>query len=591
MIGFHTDIKHIDKYTYKYPLQVFLGSPFSYMNTYSYKDYFLKKTPNKIYIHSKYTGNICKPKPTKVFNNIKNELEFLDNNLNMKNSGTILHLSKKHGVDHQSSLDIVVTNLNKILNEVKNSKNYIILETSNIVNHLGATIEDFEYIYKNIEKKNKIKFCIDTAHIFNTFYDISTLQGIISYFEKFNRYIDISNIVCIHLNDSLGGLYLSERKHIPITKGNVFKDPGHENLIFIKTIAKIFNIDIILERSVIKTDIEYDEISKEIDIFNKISTDKYNTDTVLDILLNKKIIYYLNEYRNIYETIGDKKYYAYVKAGASLVNNHVNHKWENNKIIDGDSDILKKYNKINNIGESISEKILHIIKKNYSDLENLKKQSNYYTYKFFDKFKFLGSDIIKLLIDKKYSNIDDLLNDKFKILSKENIDEIKLINKLKPMSIDFVEKLKNELIKLTNKKYEWYMLGSYIRKESFVNDIDILVIDNDIQDFFNNILKKKFNLIHILRSGDLMLSAIFLYNSIYFQVDLIYSDNEDKYTHMLYFTGSKSFNIYLRYKAKEAGYKLNQYGLYKNDKKIKISSEEDVFKILKLKYVEPSKRI
>lgn len=594
MIGFHTDIKHIDKYIDKYPLQIFLGSPFSYIVSYSYKDFLLDKITNKIYIHSKYTGNICKPRPTKVFNNIKNELDFLDNNLNMKKSGTVVHLSKKYGEDHQSSLDIVVTNLNKILNEIKNTKNYIILETSNIVNHLGASIEDFEYIYRNVEKRNKLKFCVDTAHIFNTFYDISSLQGIVSYFEKFNRYIGISNIVLIHLNDSLGGLFLSEQKHIPITKGNIFNNPDQENLIFIKTIANIFNIDIILERRVIKTDEEYNEILKEINIFNQIPVNKYKPDNVLDILLNKKIIYYLNEYRKIYETIDNNKYYAYIKAAASLVNNPVKHKWENTKIIEENNEILKKYNNIDNIGDSISEKILHIIKNNYNDLEKLKKQSKYYIHDFYNKYKFLGSDIIKLLMEKKYMTVDDLLKDKFNILTKSDKNEIKLINKLQPVPINFVEQIKQELhkiIKLNNKKCEWYMLGSYIRKESFVNDIDILLVEYDINDFLNNVLKKKFNLIQILRSGDLMLSAIFLYNNIHFQIDLIYSNYEDKYTQILYFTGSKTFNIYMRYKAKELGYKLNQYGLYKNDKKIRITSEEEIFKLLKIKYIEPTKRI
>lgn len=594
MIGFHTDIKNINKYIDKYPLQIFLGSPYSYIVSYSYKDFFLDNSKNKIYIHSKYTGNICKPNPIKVFNNIKNELNFLENNLHIKKSGTILHLSKKHGEDHKSSLDIVVTNLNKILNEVKTAKNYIIIETSNIVDHLGASIEDFEYIYKHIEKKHKIKFCIDTAHIFNTFYDISNLQGMISYFEKINRYIGISNILCIHLNDSLGGIFLSKREHIPITKGNIFNNPDHENLIFLKTIATIFNIDVILERHAIKNDDEYDKILKEIDIYNNLSIDKYKTNNILNILLNKKIIYYLNEYRKIYETIGDNKYYAYIKASSELTINPIKHKWENNKIIENDEEILKKYNTVSNIGESISKKILHIIKNNYNELEKLKEQSNYYIYKFYDKFKFLGHDIIKLLIEKNYISVDDLLTDKFNILSKEDINQIKLINKLKPMPINFVKKIrkeiKEEIIK-TNKKYEWYMLGSYIRKESFINDIDILIVDSNINDFFNNILKKNFNLIHVLRSGDLMLSAIFSYNNVYFKIDLIYSTNEDKYAQQLYFTGSKTFNIFMRHMAKELGYKLNQYGLYKNDKKIKIFSEEDIFKILNIKYVEPFKRV
>ena len=57
-----------------------------------------------------------------------------------------------------------------------------------------------------------------------------------------------------------------------------------------------------------------------------------------------------------------------------------------------------------------------------------------------------------------------------------------------------------------------------------------------------------------------------------------------------HFTGSKSHNIALRKMAMEKGLKLNEYGLFKGDKRVAGEREKDVYKILGLAYVEPEMR-
>ena len=59
---------------------------------------------------------------------------------------------------------------------------------------------------------------------------------------------------------------------------------------------------------------------------------------------------------------------------------------------------------------------------------------------------------------------------------------------------------------------------------------------------------------------------------------------------LLHSTGSKYFNIYLRKKAISKSMKLNQYGLFKNKKKIKTLTERSIFNILEEKYILPSRR-
>ena len=61
---------------------------------------------------------------------------------------------------------------------------------------------------------------------------------------------------------------------------------------------------------------------------------------------------------------------------------------------------------------------------------------------------------------------------------------------------------------------------------------------------------------------------------------------------LLYFTGSQKFNILMRNVAISMGLKLNEYTLSDSKgKNYKANSEEDIFKILNLKYVAPKDRV
>jgi DNA polymerase (family 10) len=59
---------------------------------------------------------------------------------------------------------------------------------------------------------------------------------------------------------------------------------------------------------------------------------------------------------------------------------------------------------------------------------------------------------------------------------------------------------------------------------------------------------------------------------------------------LLYFTGSKNFNIKLRQMAIKKGLKINEYGVFKKDRLVAGATEEEIFKLLGMTYVEPELR-
>ena len=81
------------------------------------------------------------------------------------------------------------------------------------------------------------------------------------------------------------------------------------------------------------------------------------------------------------------------------------------------------------------------------------------------------------------------------------------------------------------------------------------------------------------------------------RIDILIADPSYYYFALLYFTGSYTFNIYMRKIALQKGLSLSEYG-FKDIKDTKniidttniINSEEDIFKYLDMTYVEPHKR-
>ena len=72
----------------------------------------------------------------------------------------------------------------------------------------------------------------------------------------------------------------------------------------------------------------------------------------------------------------------------------------------------------------------------------------------------------------------------------------------------------------------------------------------------------------------------------------MYIDYKSYYSSILYFTGNKYFNLYIRNKCLEKNYSLNEYFLtdLNNGEKIYLKNEKEIFDILQIEYLNPNER-
>jgi DNA polymerase (family 10) len=128
--------------------------------------------------------------------------------------------------------------------------------------------------------------------------------------------------------------------------------------------------------------------------------------------------------------------------------------------------------------------------------------------------------------------------------------------------------------------------GSYRRRKETVGDLDILVTcehGGPVMDRFTSYEEVD----RVISKGDTR-SSVSLRSGI--QVDLRVLADESYGAAMHYFTGSKAHNVAVRQIAQKKKLKINEYGVFKGNKRVAGKTEEEVFEQVGLPYIEPELR-
>lgn len=128
--------------------------------------------------------------------------------------------------------------------------------------------------------------------------------------------------------------------------------------------------------------------------------------------------------------------------------------------------------------------------------------------------------------------------------------------------------------------------GSSRRRRETVGDLDILAVcrnTSDCTDYFTSLKEVK----DIVAKGSTKVTVRLSYG---INCDLRIIQPESYGAALQYFTGSKEHNIRMRDLAISQGLKLNEYGLFRDDRSIAGESEEEVYKALGLDWIPPELR-
>ena len=310
---------------------------------------------------------------------------------------------------------------------------------------------------------------------------------------------------------------------------------------------------------------------------------------------NKEVAHLLYEIGDLLELKGENvfKIRAYRRAAQSI-----------ETLSKPIEDVAKeeKLDDVPGVGASIAEKIIEFLEtgkvKYYEDL----KKKMPMDFEALMSIEGMGPKKVKVLYEKlKIKTVKDLeaaaKTGKIRKLSgfgektEENILKgIQFAQKagqrmLLGIALPIAEEIVTELRKLPYVKHA-NCAGSMRRMKETIGDIDILATSSKPDNVIDYFVKMK-DVIDIMARGPTK-ASVHLKSGL--QVDLRVLPESGYGSALLYFTGSKEHNIALRKMAIAKKMKLSEYGLFKGKKMVAGKTEEEVYKILGLDYIEPEMR-
>jgi deoxyribonuclease-4 len=178
-----------------------------------------------IFAHANYLINLAATNPQFLENSIRALSEELIRADQLELPFLVLHPGAHLGAGEEAGLEKIVGSINRVFRKIPKVKTKIAIETTaGQGSCLGHRFEQIAYIIENMREPERLRVCLDTAHVFAAGYDIGTEAGVKQTFREFDRAIGLNRLAAIHVNDSKTARGSRVDRHQHIGKGQIGLD-------------------------------------------------------------------------------------------------------------------------------------------------------------------------------------------------------------------------------------------------------------------------------------------------------------------------------------------------------------------------------
>ena len=116
-------------------------------------------------------------------------------------AGVIFHGGAHKGAGFDGILDQAATALREVLDRSPSDVWLVIENSAGMGSHIGSSFTEIRRLMEAIDSP-RVKVCLDTEHCFAAGYDLADPASIDAVMDEFDREIGLSELVCVHANDS-----------------------------------------------------------------------------------------------------------------------------------------------------------------------------------------------------------------------------------------------------------------------------------------------------------------------------------------------------------------------------------------------------
>lgn len=177
-----------------------------------------------VFIHSAYLINLASADPLLRDRSMSSLLSGLGWAASLGARGVITHLGSSKDGDLQVAEGLVCEALTAVLKEAPADTSLLLETCAGQGNTMGRRFEQLGEIIRQTGADPRLGVCLDTAHVFEAGYEVTTKDGLEATLEEFDRAIGVEKLVAIHVNDSKTALGSNVDRHENIGQGLMGED-------------------------------------------------------------------------------------------------------------------------------------------------------------------------------------------------------------------------------------------------------------------------------------------------------------------------------------------------------------------------------
>jgi deoxyribonuclease-4 len=180
---------------------------------------------SSVFGHANYLINLATTNPQFHANSIRALAEELVRSDQLELPFLVLHPGAHLGAGEEAGLKKIADSIDDVFRRIPKVKTKIALEiTAGQGSCIGHRFEHLAHIIANVREPERLRVCLDTAHLFAGGYDIGSESGVRKTFREFDRVIGRNRLVAIHVNDSKTARGSRVDRHEHIGKGRIGLD-------------------------------------------------------------------------------------------------------------------------------------------------------------------------------------------------------------------------------------------------------------------------------------------------------------------------------------------------------------------------------
>ena len=176
---------------------------------------------NPVVVHIPYLINLATPDAGLYKKSIDAYIEDLRRSDELGAECFVTHLGSHVGSGEEGGITRFAKALNEIIDKVRPKTAILLENTAGSGSMIGYRFEHIKSIIESLDNAENIGVCLDTAHTFESGYDIKTKAGLESTLKALDKLIGLRRIKVVHFNDSLSELGSHVDRHQHIGKGNI----------------------------------------------------------------------------------------------------------------------------------------------------------------------------------------------------------------------------------------------------------------------------------------------------------------------------------------------------------------------------------